>query len=160
MTDFGDSMARMPLPYQRAYHALRARLAQTEPEPYLAPARFTPSWDVDDPLGLPRLLGARDGRLWHGDPVIALQSEGVSVQLVSHAEMQHRRGLPLGVDRVAAFYHETTWPESPTVCIDEALSERQALLSAGHELCHMSHSTWSEEQCEAYAIAFLSASGS
>ena len=131
-------------------------------EPQYVPASARPAIkneiDPDDPLAWPRAKGGRDGAEWSSARA-ALEAEGVTVKLVTPARMARMRGLKPGADRCAAWYVLTDWPENPTVYVDATLSAIQQELSMAHELAHLHHSTWSEDQAEAYAQGFVGAMG-
>jgi hypothetical protein len=120
---------------------------------YLAPIGKGPI-DEGDPLSAARVLGDRDGRIWGRDPRAALEKDGCAVAMVTPGRMAEMRGLRFGVDRCAGFYWLADWPEKPTVYVDVTLSAREQRVTLAHELAHMRHSTWNEDDCEAYGRAF------
>jgi len=154
MAVFGDStMLRKPVARMPSLSERRVTGSRTAPEPYVPPGRYGPSWDDSDPLAVPRLLGARDGRLWGRDPRKAMEAEGVAVVGVTPARMASLRSP--GAPRTLAFFADEDWPERETVYYDASMPCEEVAVSLAHEYCHLHHRCWDERMAEAYAMAFV-----
>jgi hypothetical protein len=96
------------------------------------------------------------GLEWGRDPKAALeQGERCAVRLVMPQRITMMRGRPS--DNVAAWFMLEEWPEKPTVYVNLLQDAHQQKVSMAHELAHMGHANWTEDQCEAYARAFMGA---
>lgn len=110
------------------------------------------------PLAWAQVCGRRDGAAYDGNPWQMARDEGLAVQAVTPARLCALRGRSArSVNLVAGFYHAADWPAKPTIYLDASLSERQQALTVAHELAHYHHANWTEDDCEAYAVAFVGA---